>query len=462
MAGIASAGVLVVTGVAGAGAIAYRQLDNNIVSKDLTSLIGPRPDKSTAAGDNQPVNILLMGSDIRTGAGNTNYGSSKDIEGARSDTAILLHVSADRKNAFAVSIPRDSMVDLPSCKNAQGVMVPAKRDRFNEAFNIGGPACTIKAVESLTGVYVDHYMVVDFQGFKGVVDALDGVEVCLNQPVSDEKSGLNLPAGKSVVKGEDALAFVRARYTLGDGSDLGRIERQQDFLSSAVRKATSMQVLSNPVTLYRVLDNVTKSLTTDPELADLANLQDLATSMSSIKPSDVTFLTVPVVDNDDKATVLWVKSKADPLWAAMKSDTPWPPKPTVPEGQSALTQAPETIRVRVLNGTSTPGRAEAVAQELTNAGYKVVDTGSFPDSNVAQTQVAAFPSESEDARTVAYALNSKAQLAGGTEGLVTVVVGNDYSGVRSVVVQPKPAVTDGTTPAPERGAPKNAAQVICS
>ena len=184
----------------------------------------------------QPLNILVMGTDSREVLGTGEYGDPEEFEGARSDTTILIHVAADRKSATAVSIPRDTIVDIPSCPRYVGGPSEPVEDRFNEAFNIAGPFCTVQTVEKLAGVDIDHFVIVDFNGFKGVVDALDGVEVCLKEPVDDPLSGLKLPAGTSVVKGDDALAFVRARYTLGDGSDLGRIERQQAFLGSALRK----------------------------------------------------------------------------------------------------------------------------------------------------------------------------------------------------------------------------------
>ncbi len=459
IAGTASAFVLLATGVAGAGAIAYQNLDDNIRTQDISSLLGPRPDRSADTDSNEPLNILLMGSDTRIGADNGDYGSTTEIQGARSDTTILLHVSGDRKSAFAVSIPRDSKVQIPACTDAAGQPVAPQQERFNEAFNDGGAACTVKTVEALTGVYIDHFMLVDFTGFKGVVEALGGVEVCVNEPVDDPLSGLTLPAGKSTLTGEKALSFVRARYSLGDGSDIGRISRQQDFLASALRKATSTQILTNPVRLYRVLDRATSSLTTDPGLGGLEKLQDLATSMSGISPSKVTFLTVPWTENEDHATISWDRAKADQIWQAMKDDSGWPPPPTVPQGEKALTVAPADIRVRVLNATKTPGRAEAVATDLQRAGYQVVETGGFPNSDLQQTQLYVPPGDAEAARTLAYALQTKAVRASTDDSeVMTVIVGADYTGVLPVVTMPKPAVPG----APTDTTGKNAAKPVCS
>ena len=306
LAGIASTLVLVATGAAAAGAVLYQRLDGNISTLDTTDQLGERP--ITPVGSTDPVNILVMGSDSRTGKGNNKkYGNATNagIEGQRSDTTILFHVSGDRTRAIGMSIPRDSLVTLPMCKNKLGEMQGGYTGRFNEAFDIGGPGCTIKAVEQLTGIYVDHFVVVDFNGFKKMVDAVGGVEVCLKEPVNDYHSRLSLPAGKQKISGEDALAFVRARESLGDGSDIQRIQRQQDFISSMIRQVTSAGTMTNPIKLFNLLDAGTKSLTTDKGLSSLRDIQGLAETMVDLRPSDVTFVTVPFVYNSDFSTVSW-------------------------------------------------------------------------------------------------------------------------------------------------------------
>lgn len=298
---------------------------------------------SRHAQPGDPINIVLMGSDTREGKNSKGYGKPDEIEGARSDTTILLHVSGDRTRALAVSIPRDTMIDLPMCKNKQGEMVGGYKSRFNEAFDLGGPSCTVKAVEEQTGVKADHFAVVDFAGFKGVVNALDGVEVCLEKAVKDKESKLDLPAGKSVVKGEQALAFVRARKSLSDGSDISRIQRQQDFLSSAMRKAISLDTIKNPLKLYEVLKATTSTLTVDPQLASMESMQELALNLSELRPDSVTFATAPFVYNDDMATVSF-SPKAQELWNAIKNDQPWPPKKKkkAKDGSSASPSASAT------------------------------------------------------------------------------------------------------------------------
>lgn len=139
---------------------------------------------------------------------------------------ILLHVAADRRSATAVSLPRDLMVEIPSCPTADGSRTEARFAQFNWAFQFGGAACLIRTVEKMTGIRIYHHGVVDFEGFKKVVDAVGGVEVCLDGPMNDAKAKLRLQAGRQTLSGEQALGCVRARYSLGNGSDTERMTRQ--------------------------------------------------------------------------------------------------------------------------------------------------------------------------------------------------------------------------------------------
>ena len=294
-----------------------------VIEAPTTALPAQEPDDP-----DPPLNILLMGSDSRTGKGNSKYGLDSGRGGERSDTTILLHVSSDRQRALAVSIPRDLWVEQPECALTEG-QYPYYA-KFNNAFEMGGAACTTELVQQMTGVPVHHIAVVDFQGFKQVVDALGGVEVCLNNPVYDPAAKLELPAGTSVVKGEDALAFVRARKSLGDGSDIGRIERQQAFLSSAIRKATDTGLLLNPAKLYSVLDTATNALTVDRSLDELSEMRSLAESVRTITPDKITFVTLPFAYRADGANVDPDPVKAAALWQSMIDDTAWPPPPSAP------------------------------------------------------------------------------------------------------------------------------------
>ncbi|MFD8711875.1 LCP family protein [Streptomyces anulatus] len=277
---------------AGAGWWLYKKLDGNITTDtsaaaELKAYEKERP--TPVVMDAQ--NILLIGSDSRAGD-NSEYGRD-DGGSQRSDTTILLHLAADRKSATAVSLPRDLMVEIPSCRTEDDKETREQFTQFNTAFELGGTACTIRTVERMTGIRIDHHMVVDFNGFKDMVDAVDGVEICLKEPIDDKDAHLELPAGRQTLNGEEALGYVRARKTLGNGSDTERMERQQQFLGALVNKMQSNGVLLNPTRLYPVLDAATKSLTTDPGLDSLRDLYDLVRGMRNVPTEQVQFLTVP-------------------------------------------------------------------------------------------------------------------------------------------------------------------------
>ena len=207
--------------------------------------------EAEASGPQEPLNILVMGSDTRAGEGN-NIDNLTGL-GQRSDTTILIHLSADRKRAYGISIPRDSLVTRPDCKDADGEIVPGGTDvMWNEAFNLAGPGCTISQFEQTTGVPVDHHVVLDFQGFQDMVDAVNGVQVCIPETVDDRAHGIYLEAGTREISGKEALSYVRQRYAVGDGSDIGRLKRQQAFMSAMANKVVSAGTLANPVTLVRV------------------------------------------------------------------------------------------------------------------------------------------------------------------------------------------------------------------
>ncbi|HEY9378042.1 MAG TPA: LCP family protein, partial [Jiangellaceae bacterium] len=366
--------VAIVLVTAGGAFGVYRKLEGNIASLDIFGTLQDRPEVVEVAGPSQPLNILLIGSDTRETAEDLAAAGGEDVPGARSDTTILLHLSADRSRAVAVSIPRDSWVPIPSCTTADGEASAPVTTKFNAAFESGGPACTIQTVESLTNVRIDHFVVIDFAGFTNMVGALGGVDVCVPEETTDSASGLDLPAGRSTIDGDQALAFVRARKGIGDGSDLGRIDRQQAFLASMVQKATSTGVLLNPVRLVGFLDAATKSVTTDPALSSVSALGSLANSLKNISTAGIAFVTVPVADRGDGANLLWLPDQAGPLFDAIRNDTQLPgqtPAPTVDANQP-LTVPPAEIEVRVLNGSGQTGAASRAAQELEAAGFDVV------------------------------------------------------------------------------------------
>ena len=299
-----------------AAALVYRHLNGNLQSNDaFHQIVGPRPAKrsSSADGEKAPLNILVLGDDTRVG--------HPEITPGLSDTNILLHISADRSRAYAVSIPRDLMVQRPSCrsKNDSSHVVPASGPvMWNAAYAVGGPACTIAQFEHMTDIRIDHFVVVQFSSFIDIVDALGGVPVCVPTGVSDD--GVTLPAGTYDVSGDRALLYVREREGMGDGSDIGRMLRQQRFLAAMVRKGTSKGTLVNPIKLYSFLDAATSSLITDPDLAHIPALVRLAREVRGIGLDRVEFLTMPFTSYPPDPNRLAPGRGADRLWAELRND----------------------------------------------------------------------------------------------------------------------------------------------
>ncbi|MEW2352537.1 LCP family protein [Spirillospora sp. NPDC029432] len=356
------AALLLLTGAGAAGL--YYDIMGGIEQRDADRQLGTdRPKKL-----NKSLNILLLGSDSREGD-NARYGAAAGMTGARSDTAILLHLSPNRDQAVGVSFPRDSMVKIPSCRKDKGGTVPGRFGMLNTAFAFAGPTCTWKTLESLTGIHIDHFVQIDFAGFKRVVDALDGVEICVERPVNDPRAELFLKAGKQTVKGEDALGYVRARYSLGNGSDLERIERQQKFMASVVDKATSSEILTDPAKTYKFLKAATKSMTTDDDL-DLAAMRKLAEGLKGMSAGQVRFVTVPVERYaPDPNRVQWDQDAAGRLFEAIKHDNDLPaaapakPRPALP--------APSKVKVTVVDAGADGRLVKRVTDQLKRRGFKV-------------------------------------------------------------------------------------------
>lgn len=301
----------------------YRHLNGNLDVVDLSEQIGEdRPEKKQVAGPQEPLNVLVMGSDDRDAAGN-NIDNQELGSSDRSDTTILMHLSADRKRAYGVSIPRDSLVTRPTCKSEDGESIPGGTDvMWNEAFALGGPACTIHQFEKSTGVFIDHYVVIDFAGFEGMVDAIDGVPVCIPEDIVDPAHGINIPAGTREVEGREALNYVRARYTLGDGSDIGRIKRQQAFIAAMVNKVMSAGTLARFDRLVGFLNAATKSLQTD--LENVIKIAKVGIGFQNIGLDNIQFITVPFQYDprpEYSGRVSWLP-QADELWEKIANDEP--------------------------------------------------------------------------------------------------------------------------------------------
>jgi LCP family protein required for cell wall assembly len=431
IAGVASAGALAVTVAAGSATVAVGRLEDNVTKIDISSQVGER---AVDYGDlsEGSVTFLLMGSDQRTGKGNKGYGN---FEGARSDTTMLLHVYPDRESAVVVSIPRDTIVDLPACKDSDGRTLGPIRDRFNAAFDRGGPGCTLKTVEAMTGLTVDHFVVLDFNGFKKTIDALGGVEVCLTHPLKDAQSGVDLPAGRTRVSGEDALSFVRVRHNIGDGSDISRINRQQIFLSSLIQEVTDSGLLTDPLRLWRVLDESSKAIATDKALADSDGLIALAGSLSGLRPKDISFVTLPWLPNSDGATIVADQPKADAIWAALAAEEPWPPPPTKGVDGQKLTVVPGDIVVDIHNATGVDGRGSRAAEGLAAQGFRI-GVINARDTTSKRTTIRHAPDQLEAARTLQAAIPGSVLRADPERGSrLDLTLGTSYDGVEAVRVK---------------------------
>jgi LCP family protein required for cell wall assembly len=299
--------------------VAYKKLEGNINAISITDALGKdRPKSVKVSGPKEPLNILVLGSDNRDG---TKIGG--DTPGL-SDTTILLHLSADRKRAYGVSIPRDAMVDRPDCRSKDGKgTVSGGLTQFNTAYAVGGPACTIKTVEKITDIRIDHFVVINFAGFKEMVNAVNGVEVCVPEQVDDNVGHIHLPAGTYKVNGNQALDYVRVRHDIGaETGDIGRMKRQQAFISAMIKKVVSKGTLANPVRLYRFLDAATKSLTTDTGFAHLKELASLGSSLKNIGLDNIQFITVPNQPYEPDPNRLQIAPEAKELWHRMRFDRP--------------------------------------------------------------------------------------------------------------------------------------------
>ena len=292
-----------------AGVKLTSQIKTDDAFKDI---VGDRPRQYVDPDGGRPVNILLLGVDRR----------GEDV--GRSDTTILMHLSADRERAYGVSVPRDLMVDRPACKDVRsgsGATIPATGPvMWNEAFTIGGPACTVAQFEHMTGIYVNHFVVVEFQAFRDMANALGGVPVCVPKTIDDPVHKIYLPAGRYDAKGETAVSYVRVRYHVGDQSDIGRMMRQQTFLASMVRKATSLGTMSNPVKAYNFLDAATKSFVTDPDLGKITHLVGMGQALRNIGLDNIEFLTMPIGPYAPDPNRLGVGPGAQQMWDQLERD----------------------------------------------------------------------------------------------------------------------------------------------
>jgi LCP family protein required for cell wall assembly len=427
--------------VAGVGALLYEHLNGNINS---VAISGGGSEKADAFG-RTPINILLIGSDTRSSVADCKLGGACDgsAGNGNADVEMILHVSADRSNATVMSVPRDTVAQIPACKDpSTGQTVPSQTTIINSAL-AHGPACQVAAVHQLTGIPLDHFMMVDFGGVVNMSDAIGGVPVCVSDNVYDTYSHLKLPKGTHTLKGVAALEFLRSRHGFGDGSDLGRTAAQHMYLASMVRTLKSAGTLTDPNALYGLTDAATKALTVDTGLASIPNLLGLANALNKVPPNRITFTTMQtapdpnnnsrvvvsvaaqnlfdaIINDQSLTTSSGAKSTADTHATSTATPTPRPAQPTVPNAQ---------ITVQVNNASKLTGRASSVAQYLINQGFGPNSGAGNAPVPAATTSVHYAPGQQAEAQAVARALQIPTGRLRQDSGVstVTVVIGSDWN-----------------------------------
>ncbi|HTW02575.1 MAG TPA: LCP family protein [Streptosporangiaceae bacterium] len=396
----------------------YLKLDSNLNVVNAFTGLRHRPPASAPG----VLNILILGSQTRDGQG---PGFGYDPGTNLSDNLLLVHLDATHTHATVVSIPRDTMVYEPACRSRSGGgIAPAQQQAIIDgAMNIGGPSCAVATVEHLTDIRMDHFVEFTFNSFRTMVDTLGGVEVCLPQAVNDPYSNLHLAAGRHLITGDQALAFVRTRHGVGDGSDLGRIELQQEFFSSLIQKIESQGTLDNPVKLYDIANTATQAVTVDPGLGSIPKLLSLAETLRHLHTRNVTFITMPtILDPSNNDRLLPEEPEDDVLWHMLQTGALWHGKLPAPP--------PSRVDVRVLNGSGVAGLAARTAASLTGLGFHVTRIGNAPPA-AATTVSYSGGAQAGAAYSLMGALQQPPAVLDGTSGPVTLTLGQGFAGIHA-------------------------------
>jgi LCP family protein required for cell wall assembly len=443
------------------GYLLYRHLNTNLHQLNVSGLLGSRPVDLHPKAEN----IVVIGSDTRHGQGR-GYGSVAQLNTDHSDTLLIVHIAANRKWADVMSIPRDSWVNIPACRMGNSKLAAPQTFKINEAFTIGnlygnktalGTACVIKTVEANTHIHIDHFVVVNFDGLKDMVNAVGGVPECNTKPINDPKSGLHLSAGHHMLNGRQALGYVRARYTLGNGSDLERITRQQAFMSALVSRAKAKEL--NPIALYRFLDAATKSITIDSQLGGIHGLYNLAMSVRNLPPSQVTFFTLPTyprsyVDPSDTADVMWTQPQDSLIFQAFRNDVRVSKALLKHPGTPQL--SPHAVALRVMNGSGTYGLESTAGAALTQEGFRVTHIGVATTQTVTETVIRYHEGQEQQALLLASKVHGAALLKVDGHGPPTLLLGSNYGTTAHIG-------SGGTAPHPASSfKPRTATQNICT
>ncbi|MGQ4413758.1 LCP family protein [Streptomyces sp. SAS_269] len=467
--------VLVAVGTA--GYLYLKHLEGNVTTTDTSAA-------KDGFSKDDAFNILIIGTDKRTGKGNEGYGDKGSV--GHADTNILLHVAKDRTNATALSIPRDLIVDVPDCETIQPdgskkVIAGTSGVRFNTSLGQDGrdPGCTMNTVKAVTGTVPDHFMMVDFNAVKTLTTAVGGVDVCLKHAVKDKDSHLDLPAGASKIAGEQALAFVRTRHSWGNQGDLDRIKVQQQFMASLMRKMSSSDTLTSPTKLVKLAEAATKALTVDQGIGSVSTLKDVALELKKVPPKNISFMTVPVVDNPADGlvhkTVIVNQDKGPAVFDAIKNDVSFTDVKAKRKAAKAKAKDeaaarlkgtksdPSEVRVRILNGGAPQGSAQAELNWLQNdAGVLKSENGGNAPAELSRTTLEYAPGQAAQARRLAAVMGlSGSALKPGksvtnSQGLpaMTLTLGKDFKGAGVSLTAP--------TKAPEVDGKSTADKVQCA
>jgi len=424
---------MAVLAAGGAGHALVTGLDSDIERVDPFKDMKNRP----ARGDG--TNLLLVGTDGRDRISPEEKAQYR-LGGEPchcTDTVMIVHLSEDRKRASVVSLPRDSYAELPAhTDRSTGERHKAHPVKLNAAYAEGGPRLTVRTVENMTHVKIDHYLEVDFMSFVEAVDVLGGVRICTSRPLRDTVTGLDLPAGTHELHGGQALQYVRSRHVDG-AADLGRMQRQQRFLAALIARATSSGVLLNPVRFRRVTQAVLGSVRADKDFGT-DQLVDLGRAMRSLSPSSSEFTTVPIgtMGYDVKgigSTLKWDGRKAERLFRTLRDDRPLAPHRSRSE-VLRVEVAPQQIQVQVENGTMTAGLGQRVDRGLAASGFRT--TGApvdAQDRSLRRTVVRYDPRWDRSAKSLAAALpGSELRAVAGQGKLLRVIAGADFRKVGKV------------------------------
>ncbi|WP_258036946.1 MULTISPECIES: LCP family protein [unclassified Streptomyces] len=445
---------LVVVGAGAAGWFYVQYLNDNLTKSDL-HLGDNKLDKAAPNEAGQsPLNILLLGSDARDSEENLRLGGAADTADGPpiADVQMLLHVAADRSNMTVISIPRDTRVAMPKCTDPESgrEYEAVESDTINHSLQRGGPGCTVATWEELTGVPIDHFMMLDFAGVVSMADAVGGVPVCVDRALKDPKSKLDLEAGETVIKGEQALQWLRTRHGFGDGSDVGRTKAQHMYLSAMVRELQAGATLTDPAKLNSLANAATRALTVDPALGSVNRLYDLGEDLREVPNDRINMITMPWVPapQNPEAHVMPKPGAAEELFALVREDIAldeeYPDDIASGErdgedgdGEDAGPEAdaPSEVPVTVRNGTGSvsfpavTGRASAIVSELAALGFTgtVVDERPISQAETSLSHPAGEQAEA-NARLVAEALGLPERALRVSQGAetLTLVIGSDW------------------------------------